>query len=85
MFANNPEEMDEEMRIFYVAASRAELTLTLYRPRFNGQGNMTSASMFEPMLHGLVTQEKQARPAVTPGARIHTSRKIDLRSKMLGK
>lgn len=81
LFANGPEEQDEELRIFYVAASRAEKTLAFYRPRFNGQGNFTSASVFEGIMRGLVVQTDQPRPMQSAGAaKIQTNRQIDLRS-----
>lgn len=86
LFASGEDDMEEELRVFYVAASRAERTLTFYRPRFNGQGNFTSASVYEPIIRRHVDQDTQPRRLVQSSAvRVETTRTIDLRSRMLGK
>ena len=87
MFSQGEDDMDEELRVFYVAASRAEKTLTFYRPRFNGQQNFTSASIFEPIITPHVDQEVSAPRTMSPsgGGRVDTNRKIDLKARMLGK
>ena len=84
MFAQGVEEEDEEKRIFYVVASRAEDTLTFYRPRFNGQGNFTSASSFEAIIRSFVDVKTHAGPTATSGGRVNTEARIDLRSQLLG-
>jgi len=86
LFAQTDDDRDEELRIAYVAVSRAEKTLTLYRPRFNGQGNLTSPSEYEVVFKPYVEQEARARrPQDTTGGRVETSARIDLRARMLGK
>jgi DNA helicase-2/ATP-dependent DNA helicase PcrA len=86
LFAQTDDDRDEELRIAYVAVSRAEKTLTLYRPRFNGQGNLTNPSEYEVVFKPYVDQEARARrPQDSTGGRVETSARIDLRARMLGK
>lgn len=84
LFAQSEDDYDEELRIFYVAASRAEKYLTFYKPRFNGQGNFTSPSTYEDITRGLVDHKIQSnQQSNSHSIRIDTTKKIDLRSKML--
>lgn len=85
MFANTPEERDEEMRIAFVAATRAKETLTFYRPRFNGQNQFTSLSAYEPIVSPHVEQRQHQRRTVAGDARVETTKRIDMRSRILGK
>lgn len=86
LFAQNEDDYSEELRIAYVAVSRAEKTLTLYRPRFNGQGNFTSPSEYDVLFKPYVDQETRARKMQDgSGGRIETTKKIDLKARMLGK
>ena len=86
LFAQNEEDHSEELRVAYVAVSRAEKTLTLYRPRFNGQGNFTSPSEYDVLFKPYVDQETRARKMQDgSGGRIETTKKIDLKARMLGK
>lgn len=87
MFSQDEDDMDEELRIFYVAGSRAEQTLTMYRPRFNGQQNFTSASIFEPIILPFVDQDVGVARTLSPtgAGRVETAKKIDLKSRMLGR
>lgn len=86
IYAQTEDDLDEELRCAYVAVSRAEETLTFYRSRFNGQGNLTSPSEYEVLVKPYVEQKRWARPSSEGNnGRIDTSKKIDLRSRMLGK
>lgn len=87
MFSQGEDDMDEELRVFYVAASRAEKSLSFYRPRFNGQHNFTSPSIFEPIILPYVDQSVSTPRAMTPtsAARVETDKKIDLKARMLGR
>lgn len=85
LFAQGSDEVNEELRIFYVAASRAEKTLTFYRPRFNGQGNFTSPSDFEQIARPFVDQGVQPGKQAFQGVKIDTTKRIDLKSRMLRK
>ena len=86
MFANRPEEHDEEMRVFYVAASRAEKHLSFYKPRLNNQGNFTAPSPYEAMIARHVEyQRNSATPSHAAPGKLQTSKRIDLRSKLVPK
>lgn len=86
LFAQGDEDMGEELRIFYVAASRAEKTLQFYRPRFNGQGNFTNPSIFEDIAEPFITREIQAqKEGPSEGLKIMTNKRIDLKSRMLNR
>lgn len=84
LFANGPEEVGEELRIFFVAVTRAEKSLTLYRPRFNGNGSLTSASEYEGLLAGKVEQHRHVQKAATTDLKINSTRTIDIRSRIIG-
>src|SRR3546814_2019430 len=47
IYANAPEDYEEEKRIFYVAISRSMKHLTFYRPAYDAKGNFTSPSRSE--------------------------------------
>src|SRR3546814_12269778 len=47
IYANAPEDYEEEKRIFYVAISRSMKHLTFYRPAYDAKGNFTSPSDYE--------------------------------------
>ena len=86
IYAQTEDDLDEELRCAYVAVSRAEETLTFYRSRFNGQGNLTSPSEYEVLVKPYVEQKRWARPSSEGNSgRIETAKKIDLRSRMLNK
>jgi len=85
LYANGPDDMDEELRVFYVAASRAEQTLTFYKPRLNNQNNFTGDSLFEPITRTHVEHVNQARNnRQSGGGKILSDKKIDLKSRMIG-
>jgi DNA helicase-2/ATP-dependent DNA helicase PcrA len=84
MFANGDDEREEEKRIAFVAVTRAKDTLTFYRPRFNGQGNFTMMSDYEPIIARHVTQRQHVRKSAAGDARIETTKRIDMRSRILG-
>lgn len=84
MFANGDNEREEEKRIAFVAVTRAKDTLTFYRPRFNGQNNFTMASDYESIVAPHVDQRQHVRQSVAGDARVETTKRIDMRSKLLG-
>lgn len=84
MFANDPEERDEELRILFVAATRPRKTLRFYRPRFNANNQFTMQSEFEPLIALHVDQKQHVRPTELGDARIETTRRIDMKSRLLG-
>lgn len=84
MFASGPEDMSEEYRIFYVAVSRAEKRLSLYRPRFTTNGNFTSASQFEPLIRACCETASHRTPVTAPtSAPVETEKRIDMRARLL--
>jgi DNA helicase-2/ATP-dependent DNA helicase PcrA len=84
LFANCPEDYEEELRIFYVAASRAIRTLRFYRPMYDAKGNFTAPSDYERLILDYVDTEKYAPKKVVPIAgRIETAARIDMRSRLL--
>lgn len=83
MFANTPEDREEERRIAFVAVTRARETLTFYRPRFNGQNNFTQMSEFEPLIAAHVDQRQHVRDNHAGDARVDSARRIDMRSKIM--
>src|SRR3546814_20926503 len=47
IYANAPEDYEEEKRIFYVAISRSMKHLTFYRTAYDAKGKFTSPSEYE--------------------------------------
>lgn len=85
LFANEPDAREEEMRLLFVAATRARKTLQFYRPRMNGSNNFTMASDFEYILTPHVDQRQHVQKTVQGDARVETTRRIDMRSRILGR
>ncbi len=83
MFANTPEEREEEKRIAFVALTRAKDTLTLYRPRFNNQNNFTSMSEYEPIISNHVEKKQHIRQNKVGDARVESGKRIDMRSRIM--
>jgi len=80
-FADDP---DEEMRLLYVALSRAKRELSIYRPQFNRRDEPAAASDFETMLRPRMASRRIARK-VSEGGQLQTGRRIDMSSRMLGR
>jgi DNA helicase-2/ATP-dependent DNA helicase PcrA len=49
-YAETPEELDEELRVFYVAASRAARRLVLYRPLLDDGGSFAEDSAYASLV-----------------------------------
>ncbi|MAM83244.1 MAG: hypothetical protein CL472_01010 [Acidobacteria bacterium] len=75
------DNVEEELRLFYVAASRARLNLTFYKPRFDAKRNFTAQSMFEPVIQHLVRRGRIA-PRAADGGPVSATGTIDLRSRL---
>ena len=75
------DNIEEELRLFYVAASRARLNLTFYKPRFDAKRNFTAQSVFEPVIQHLVRRGRIA-PRAADGGPVSASGTIDLRSRL---
>ncbi|MCK9532516.1 MAG: ATP-dependent helicase [Gammaproteobacteria bacterium] len=75
----------EEMRILYVAVSRAKKELFIYKPLFNPQGSFSQESEFEPMIkpHCNVVRVKKGSPLGSD--RINSSTKIDMKAVLAAK
>lgn len=84
MFANSDDEREEEKRIAFVAVTRARDTITFYRPRYNGQGNFTMMSDYEHIVAPHVSQRQHVRQTVAGDAKVQTTRRIDMRSRIMG-
>lgn len=84
LYANGPDDMDEELRVFYVAASRAEKTLTFYKPRLNNQNNMTGDSLFESIARPHIGYKNQTSKIQSSSGKINSEKRIDLKSRMIG-
>ena len=80
-FADDP---DEEMRLLYVALSRAKRELSVYRPQFNRKDEYAAASDFETMLRPRMTAKRIAKK-VSDGGSLQTGRRIDMSKRMLGR
>lgn len=83
MFANTPEDKDEERRVAFVAVTRAKDTLTFYRPRVSENNNFTSMSDYEPHIAAHVEQKKHVRENRAGDARVESSKRIDMRSRIM--
>lgn len=84
LYANDPDDYEEEMRIFYVAASRPMNSLILYRPAYDAKGNFTARSDYERIIEPYVNFQKHA-PKLTQSANpiVETTARIDMRSRLL--
>lgn len=84
IYANGPEDYEEEKRIFYVAVSRAMKSLVLYRPAYDAKGNFTSPSDYERIIQPHVHYDRYAPKTLSPtGGRIDTDHRIDMRARLL--
>ena len=73
--------MEEELRLFYVAVSRARANLTFYKPRFDAKRSFTAQSPFEPIIQQIVRHGRIA-PRVGDGGPVGASGTIDLRARL---
>src|SRR3546814_618123 len=84
IYANAPEDYEEEKRIFYVAISRSMKHLTFYRPAYDAKGNFTSPSDYEREIQPYVAYDRfMPKIPVSSGGPIQTNHRIDMRAKLL--
>ena len=76
------DDLEEEARILYVAISRARRGLTLHKPLFDSRGGYTSPSDYERLIRPLC-EVRRAHAAPVGGATIATTKRIDMRAKLL--
>ena len=63
---DNPQEMEEEQRIFYVAITRATDTLVICNTTLNKQRDPLTTSRFvAPILNLLETRDEPPKPVAT--------------------
>src|SRR3546814_15486647 len=83
IYANAPEDYEEEKRIFYVAISRSMKHLTFYRPAYDAKGNFTSPSDYEREIQPYVAYDRfMPKFPVSSGGPIPTNNRIDLKAKL---
>lgn len=61
VMAETDEEMAEEWRVFFVAVSRAERTLRLYKPRLSNNGKIIERSSFEDTIRKHMDRENAVK------------------------
>ncbi len=83
-YAAATDEIAEELRVFYVAASRARRRLHLYRPILGEQGYLRAESPYERIVAPFVDrQEPPPKPKAAQGPGLGGVR-IDMRARLLG-
>src|SRR3546814_14904716 len=83
IYANAPEDYEEEKRIFYVAISRSMKHLTFYRPAYDAKGNFTSPSAYEREIQPYVAYVRfMPRIPVSSGGPTQTNNRIYMTSKL---
>lgn len=75
----------EEMRILYVAVSRAKKELLIYKPLFNAQGSFSQESEFESMVKPHCNVKKVKKGTMISNDRINSSTKIDMKAVIAAK
>lgn len=75
----------EEMRILYVAVSRAKKDLFIYKPLFNAHGSFSQESEFEAMVKPHCNVIKIKKGATLGSDRIVSSTKIDMKAVLASK
>lgn len=84
MPSNYADDLDEEARILYVALSRARRELVIHKPLFDAKSTYTSTSDYERVLRPLCIVEK-SRQQASGGVSITTDKRIDMKSRLLGR
>jgi DNA helicase-2/ATP-dependent DNA helicase PcrA len=74
------QDMKEEMRILYVAASRAKKDLMFYKPLFSSNGSFSQESEFESLIKPYCDVIRVKKNSSGGMDRINSNRKIDMRS-----
>src|SRR3546814_18516310 len=83
IYANAPEDYEEEKRIFYVAISRSMKHLTFYRPAYDAKGNFTSPSDYEREIQPYVAYDRfMPKIPVSSGGPIQPHHRIDMKSQL---
>ena len=78
VMAETDEEMAEEWRVFFVAVSRAERTLRLYKPRLSGNGKIIERSAFEETIRRFMDRENGVKAHQINVGPIETTHRISL-------
>jgi DNA helicase-2/ATP-dependent DNA helicase PcrA len=85
-YATSTDDIAEELRVFYVATSRARRRLLLYRSLVGDNGMLRAESSYEPLVAPWVDRAEPPPPprksAATPDL---GAVRIDMRSRLLGK
>lgn len=76
VMAETPEEIAEEWRVFFVAVSRAERSLRLYRPRLSNNGKIIERSIFEPVISRYMDRENAVKSHQINAGPIQTDARI---------
>lgn len=84
-YAALPDELAEELRIFYVVTSRARRRLVFYRPAVGDNGFLRAESPYERLVAPFVDRQEPPPPPAPPVAPTLTGVRIDMRAVLLGK
>ncbi len=83
-YATATDEIAEELRVFYVAASRARRRLYLYRPSVGDNGWLRAESPYERLILPYVDREEPPPKPRADGPASLSGVKIDMRARILG-
>jgi len=78
VMAETDEEMAEEWRVFFVAVSRAERTLRLYKPRLSNNGKIIERSAFEDTIRRFMDRENGVKTHQINAGPIDTKHRISI-------
>lgn len=84
-YAALPDEVSEELRIFYVATSRARRRLLFYRPVVGDNGFLRAESPFERLVAPFVDRQEPPPPKPKGPPAGLTGVRLDMRAALLGK
>lgn len=84
MPATYADDRDEELRLLYVALSRAKHSLVIYKPVYNRRDECSITSDFEEMLRQ-GTETRQSEERVNEGGPVHTMKRISMADRLLGR